>query len=115
MGEAREGITGGYVIRKSGYHPQAGDVFSYKDAKYDFWFYVEAGTDGGDDNYDLIVTRASTERLGGEPPVINVSDQASIEGNIREYFQTFGLFCRPITASSPTPLVDFTWANTVTR
>jgi hypothetical protein len=103
------GRTGEYFIEKSGYHPQAGEAFSYVDEKYRFWFYVEFCPGEDQENYRLRIKDATTERFEGWLPSVAIQDQKAIEDNIRSYFNAFDLFGCEITASNPAPIIEFTW------
>lgn len=42
------GSAGKYFIKKTGYHPEAGNAFLYRDSIYEFWFYLDLKSTGGE-------------------------------------------------------------------
>jgi hypothetical protein len=99
------------VIESSGYHPQAGEAFSYKDQKREFWFYVEfVASPDNERDYTLIINDASTGRFAGVLPQVDAEGRAEIERNIRSHFGRFGIMGNPVSPSNPAPVVIFTWA-----
>jgi hypothetical protein len=99
-----------YSIRDEGFHPETGDMYSYKDGEYEFYFYIDVKVQADRVTYDIEIKRTTTDRFAGDKVEIRAEHLKRIEDNVTEYFETTDTFGREITRAEDRPRsVIFSW------
>jgi hypothetical protein len=103
------GQTGRFEIRPGGHHPELGDSFHYEDPNHQFWFYTLFKVPPEIPEPTLFVDYSTVREYAGPRPNLGKGDLATIEQNIRDYFERFNFIGRPIRESDPVSKIIFSW------
>src|SRR5690348_966323 len=107
-----KGPHGRFAIAGAGGIPELENAFFYDDGRRKFFFYADLAI-RLDNDFDIVVKHATSQRFEGRIAPIPPGEQREIEDNIKQFFsiRDFPLIQRLISKDADRPReVIFTWS-----